>query len=187
MLSSYGNTIVGGVDNLLTGVFGCIVGGSYASDRGRYGWCGYASGRFANDADAQIGTQVLRGFGNTASSIRLTSDGAAAGSANVVNLPSTAVGAYSLRITLTALDTTIPANTYAWSVPIAIVSKTGVAQSTTILTIGIPVVLATNSWTPSVSARADTINGGLDLSFTPPSSNIDMIHVTARVDSVEVQ
>ncbi len=158
--------------------------GAYALTRSPGDLC---TANAASLGTAQACTKVLRATGATASAIRLTADGAAAGAANVVNLPSTAVGSYSLRITLTGLDLTTPANTYSWSVPVAILSKTGAAQSTTALALGTPVTLATNSWAPTVSAVADTTNGGLNLSFTPPSGNTDTIHVVARVESVEVQ
>ncbi len=176
-----------GSSNTADGTLSTAVGGQLSAARGRFGVSVYAAGDLATAGDAQQGVNILRGAGASASAIRLTADGSAAGGANVVNLPSAAVGSYSLRITLTALDTTTPANTYSWSVPIAILSKTGAAQSTTVLALGTPVTLATNSWAPTVTATADTTNGGLNLSFTPPVGNTDTIHVVARVESVEVQ
>ena len=189
---SAGSALAVGYFHTLTGT-GSFVAGQYGTDRGRYGWSGYSPGRFAVNGDAQAGGQVLRGTGATASAIRLTADGAAAGGSNVVNLPSATIGSYSLRITLTALDLTTPANTYSWSMPIALLSKTGAAQSTTVLALGTPVTLATGAsgWTGlgvnAVLAQADTTNGGLNLSFTPPAGNTDTVHVAARVESVEVQ
>ena len=175
-----------GSNNLNSGA-NSLTQGQYATDRGKYAVSVLSGGRFTVAGDSQATSQILKGSVTGATLVRLTADGAAAGAANVINLPVTAAASYSLRITLMAIDVNAPANTYSWSMPIATLYKKGAAASTTTLALGTAITLATNSWAPTVSATADTTNGGLNLSFSPPTGSTDVVHIVARVESVEVE
>lgn len=189
----YGNNIngsyaghAGGFNNVLTGTYSGGVGGAYASDTGRYGWFGFASGDIASTGDAQIGYHVLRGTGSSTTAIRLTADGATAGGSNCVNVGNSK--AYSIKVSLHARDFTTAGSDYDWMLPQGEMTRDATA-STTAISLGTPTTVSRGTVTGAgVTAAADTTNGCLNLSFTPPSANTtDVWHVVARVDTVEVQ
>ena len=169
---------------------GSDAGGNGALDRGRYGANCWSSSRFAASGDAQECRQELRGSGSSASAIRLTADGGAAGTANCVNIPAST--AYGVTISLQAIDKTAPTNSFnaRWTSAHSL-TRSG-AASTTLLDGGTSAVAAdvskvVGAVTPAVSLTPDTTNACLNLSFTPPSGNTDTWDVFARVGSDEVQ
>lgn len=184
--SNNGNTIGGGQNNQLSGQFSTIPGGIRANDRSAYGALCHASGDFAQVGDAQVCEYVLRASATSTGAVTLTEDGNASSSTNCVNLP-TGTG-YSLLIDVEAFDHTTTGNNESWggwygkmyrpSTPASVVVSMGTTP--TPLTSG----TVTGS---SVSATADTTNGCLALSFTPPTSNTDTWRVVARVRTVQVQ
>ena len=183
----------GGSGSVAIGVSNSVLGpasvavGTLASDRTRRGVSCTANSDFATVGDAQACVTVLRQSTAGSSAVRLTADALVPSSNNLntVNIPDSTH--YELRISLHARDVTTPANSYAWTMPVAILTR-GTGVATTALTLGTASTLSTGTVTgASVSATADTTNGGLNLSFTPPRGNTDMGHVVARVESVEVQ
>jgi hypothetical protein len=166
-------------------VGGFIAGSSQATDRCREGSWAYGFGAFNYTVgSAQAGRQALIASGTAA--MRLT---AAAGAANsiyntIMNIPSNTV--FNLAIRLSAIDHTAPANSYAWTMPMALLSRQS-AASTTALALGTPGALSTGTGSgASVSLTADTSNAGINLTFTPPSGT-DTWDVFADVWSAEVQ
>lgn len=176
-------SIAWGTNVLAQGTYGKAEGIN-ATDRGRYGMSCRGNGNFAAQGDSQSCGVVLRGSGSSTAPIRLTANGAAAGAANCINLPDNTNA--SLALNVHVRDVTAPSKSYSWSVPVAILLR-GVGASTTALTLGTPAVLATNSFAPTVSATADTTNGCLNLSVTPPSGNTDTIRASAYIGDLEVQ
>jgi hypothetical protein len=59
--------------------------------------------------------------------------------------------------------------------------------STTLIMNPLPAPLSQGSFVPTLSAAADTANGCLNLTVTPPAGNTHRWHFVARVQSVEVQ
>ena len=174
--------IGGGQSNTLSGYGSAVPGGQYATDRGRYNWLGFASGKTNVAGDAQTGWQVLRG--TSTSAVRLTADGATAGSANVGNIPDAT--AYNVEIRLSAIDRTTPANKLAWTLPLGLLGRATGAASVT-FSPGTAVTASTGTGSAAtVSATADTTNGGLNLTFTPPAGS-DTWDVVAEVHAVEAQ
>jgi hypothetical protein len=180
-------TIVGGTTNAVTGLGSFIAGSQQAVDRGRTWSRAYSSGAPNGVGSAQAGRQALMATRDTqgVGAMRLTSAGALPASAfNSMNIVSNS--AFNIMIQLVAIDRTTPANTYAWTLPIGLLTQ-GANAATTALALGTPVVLSTGTGsTASVSATADTTNGGLNLSFTPPV-DADVWDVFADVNSAEIR
>jgi lysophospholipase L1-like esterase len=160
--------------------------GTQATDRARYGADVWASNFLATRGDAQISTSVLRGTGNSTSAVRLTSDGAAAGSANCINIPNNT--AYLVTIDVVAFDHTTVTKSESWSTWTGLLTRGANAASTAITMNTTPTPITNGTVTgSSIAATADTTNGGINLSFTPPSANTDTWNIVARVTAVEVQ
>jgi hypothetical protein len=181
------SVIAGGYENAASGTNGWIPGGKGSNDRSRYGTGCAASGPIsAFNGDAQHCFAVLRGTGATGSAFRLTADMGAAGSANVVNIPNAT--AYLVTVDIVALDRSNNANSESWSTWTGKLTRGANAASTALTMASTPTPLTSGTVTGSaIAASADTTNGGLNLSFTPPTSNTDTWDVVARVTTVEVQ
>ncbi len=161
-------------------------GGLFAADRARYATDCYASGRLAVLGDAQGCVGMLRGSGATGSAFRVTADGAAAGSANCVNIPNNS--AYSLQVTITAFDHTTVTKSALWPAWTGLLTRGANAAATAVAMNTTPTPLTNGTVTGmAIAATADTTNGCLNVSFTPPTSNTDTWNVVARVETVEVQ
>jgi hypothetical protein len=129
---------------------------------------------------------ILRGTGAAASAFRLTADGLAASAANCVNLPNNS--AYSLLMTVTALDHTTVSKNEVWPLWTGLMTRGANAASTSLGLNTTPVPVVNGVLTGSaIAATADTTNGCLNISFTPPATNTDTWNVVARVETVEVQ
>jgi hypothetical protein len=189
--SGYRSTICGGYGNVTIGqyAFAC---GFYAAARS-HGQAVFASGRFAANGDAQASTYLLRGSTSTATAVRLTGDQAAAssGAGNCVVI--NANFRYGVRITLTAQDTTNPANGYTavWNGAHDL-SRGSTAASTVFdggtATVAPDATRSSGSVTGiGATASADTTNACLNVTFTPPSGNSAAWHAVARVDTTEIQ
>ncbi len=181
-----GATIVGGNTNLATGINSFMGGSSQASDRGRIGSQHLSAGAVIPNVlgSAQAGRQVMTATGTAA--MRLTAAQFAASSpfGPIMNIPANT--AYNLQVRLVAIDRTAPGNSYAWTLPIALLTRQA-AVGTTALALGTPVVLSVGTGSGgAVAAAADTANGGLSLTFTPPAGT-DTWDAFADVASAEVQ
>ena len=181
-----GATIIGGNTNLATGINSFMAGSSQASDRGRIGAQTLSTGAVITNVlgSAQAGRQVMTSTGTAA--MRLTAAQFAANSAfgPILNIPNNT--AYNISVRLVAIDRTSQANSYAWTLPIGLLTR-GATVGSTALALGTPVSLSTGTGSGgSVAAAADTANGGLSLTFTPPSGT-DTWDAFADVTSAEVQ
>ena len=206
-MHTYGNTASGrstaafGEGNQVTGVYGFasgfsnVVSGTYSSaygssstDRSRQSSLCGASGALvsATRGSSQACRESLIGTTSTASAVRLTSDNTGVQSANnCFNIPNNA--AFGLSIKLIAVDNAAPANWYSWHLPHAAMARQSGAGTTTVST-GTPTILSGGTTTGvAVSATADTTQGCLNLSFTPPTGNSHKWDVQALIDSTEVQ
>lgn len=184
--SNNGNTISGGQNNQLSGQFGTIPGGLRASDRSAYGALCHASGDFAAIGDAQVCDYVLRGTTSNTSAVTLTEDGNAASSTNCVNIPT--VTGYSLLIDVMAFDHTTVGNNEAWINWAGKLHRPSTPASVVAVMASAPTALTSGTVTgSSIAASADTTNGCLNLSFTPPTGNTDTWRVVARVRTTQVQ
>ena len=85
--SGLASVIGGGIGNTANSRVAWVPGGERASTRGIHGKGAWASGAFSADGDAQAGEHVLRRVTTDSGQVVLTSDGGAAGFANIVNLP----------------------------------------------------------------------------------------------------
>lgn len=213
--SGVGATIVGGVNNAASGsssvaggqnstasglaslaignqataagVSSVALGGT-STDRGISGCHVYAGNRFSVNGDAQILDCVHMFSTNAAAAVRLTTDGTAVTTSNTLVLPNTS--AYMLSVDLVARDTT--AGT-AWTYTLApsLVYR-GANAAATVAGTGNPVfVLGPTAGTPAAIATvptltADTTNGSINISFTPPVANTNTIHIVARTKVTEV-
>ncbi|MGH7212768.1 MAG: hypothetical protein ACREF1_15060, partial [Acetobacteraceae bacterium] len=174
VISGFGSSVVGGTFNSATGAFGVVLGGSYTTDRGRLGTIDYASGDFTGGAagDAQFMAGVLRGSIASGASGQLTADGAAAGSANVLNLASGMAGTYHGYVTI---RDTVTGAMYSFFVEFG-AKRPGSAASTAvtwknIVAKGGDAALAN----VTLSLSADTVNGGIALTANDsvsPSGNV---------------
>jgi len=176
-----------GANTVASGNFG-FTGGSYSADRGNYARQCFAGGRFATTGDAQSCSEVLRGTGTSTTAIRLTADGATAGSANCINIPNNT--AYLLTLNVQAFDHTTVANSASWTGLTSMLTR-GASASTTTLNIAsaTPTATYSNGTTTgqSLSLTADTTNGCLNISYTPPTGNTDTWNIVASVVSIETQ
>jgi hypothetical protein len=182
-----------GIDSLATGSGSTAagnysqVGGYAATDRGRYGTYCWGGGFFAVQGDTQTCTVVLHGTGATqATYYYLTADGAAAGSANCVNIPNNS--AYLLTINLVSFDHTTPTKNAVWPAWTGLLTRGANAASTALTMNTTPTPITNGTVTGiAVSATADTTNGCLKLGVETPTTNTDTWNDVARVETVEVQ
>lgn len=180
------SVVAGGNTNSATGSFSVIPGGGNATDRGHLGAECMGSTDFAAQGDAQRCTYILHGTTSNTSAVTLTSDGNAAGAANCVDIPT--LTAYALSIDVVAFDHTTVANSESWQGWSMKMHRPTNGASTTLVTGTKPSPLTSGTVTGSdISASADTTNGCLALSFTPPTSNTDTWRVVATVRTVQVQ
>ena len=179
-----------------TGVYGIAMGRSCTADanssmatgqaartHGIIGARVHSGNSIAGGGDAQLGEYVLMGRSTGGAAVRLTADGgsvgpgfttpATPGSANVCNLPNnTAWGGYCNVITR---DTTAGSvNGGHWRAADAFIIRGATTATTVVPSFSLTFVGTGTS--PPVSGNlvpsADTTNGGLNLTFTPPSAAV---------------
>lgn len=176
-----------GSGSIASGLYS-ISGGAGATDRGRQNLTCYGGTRFAAIGDNQTCYGTLHGTGANGSAIRLTASATAASSLNCINIPNNA--AYAVVIDIVAFDQTTVTKFASWNNLTALLTRGANAAATAI---------ALASATPSVtysggtlsgnamSITADTTNGCINISWTPPTSNTDTWDVVAWVRTTEVQ
>jgi hypothetical protein len=175
----FGNTASG----ITSIVFGdsCTADAAYSQAFGRgasvhavYGAQVYSSGAIATNGDAQSGTYVLRGRSTGGAAVRLTADGAAAGSANVCNLPNNTAWTGSCYVVAKDITTANNVSAGQWLAANTLVIKGSTAAST--LTPSFSFTFAGAGGSPLVIGNlvyaTDSINGGPNLTFTPPSAAV---------------
>jgi hypothetical protein len=156
--------------------------GFRARDFGRYGISLFASGDNTSNGDAQRGETVLRAT-TTGTAVRLTADGATAGSANTINLQANQVAKINIEITGYNSAGNAAACWFARDLLLGratTVATTALSSST--LTAG-GSIGAVAGWTAPTIA-ADTSNGGLAVTSGYAASTT--IKWVARVVSLEV-
>ena len=199
--SGFAATVCGGASNVAAGQFSFACGYSntvnqnYGQARGyqalsaNVGQDTFASGDMVNQGDAQTSQYVLFGTGASTSAIRVTGGGTAAGSGNCVNLLNNNSMA-SLQIDIDALDYTTAGKNASWQGLTGLLYRnSGVAGVSLSIASATPAATFTNGTLTgsSMSITADTTNGCLNISWTPPTSNTDTWHVVARVRTVEAR
>jgi hypothetical protein len=159
--------------------------GNQSYDHNLYGAFVFASGNIAVVGDAQAAKYVLRGRSTGGAAVRLTADGAAAGTANIANIPNNT--AWTGTLSVVARDTsTGDAGSWVWS--FFAISRKASASTIAAATSGASFTgaLAGSSGLASsaLTSGVDSTNGGLNLSFTPPNSNtwdVVAVYRTAEV------
>lgn len=194
--------IAGGSANTASGASSWVPGGSNATTRGQVGRGAWGSGQFGTVGDAQAGEYVLRAQTTNATGARMTTDGAAPGTANIVNLPNNAT--YRMSVLVVAQQTAGTAGTAgdcaSWTADILL--RRGASAATTAF-VGGAAVAATPGWA-SVTAGtalaagirdaaaagwtltfgADTASGGLALTVTGEANKT--VRWVARILTAEV-
>ncbi len=179
--------VVSGQNNTSSGIGG-QVGGFDATDRGRYIAGCMGGSKFAAQGDDQTCTELLQGTGASGSAIRLTANGSAAASTNCMNIPNNT--AYALNIEIVAFDHTTVSKFASWNDVSGLLTRGANAAATALAVISATPLVSYSGGTltgNSMSLTADTTNGCLNISWTPPTSNTDTWNVVARVKTVEVQ
>jgi hypothetical protein len=128
---------------------------------------------------------MMRGSGASASAITGTSDGAAAGAANVGVIP--AGTHYHLRVSASCRDGT-SAGWAAWDAVSSDLDRaaTGApSYSGGYLTATAPSRSGGTLTGMTLLLAADTVNNGLAVTWTPPAGNTDTVHCLARADTTE--
>lgn len=173
------NSSVGGADSL--------VAGNGGTDRIRPLTNCWGGNEIAVQGDSQTCYTVLNGTGASTSAIRLTANSAAANAGDCVNIPNNT--AYALTMDIVAFDHTTVTKNNSWNNLTGLLTRGANAASTTVtLTSATPAVTYSNgAANGTMSITADTTNGCLNVSWTPPALNTDTWNVVARVRTVEVQ
>lgn len=200
--SATSTTIAGGTSNTVSAQRSWCPGGERSASRANVGRGAWSAGRFGTDGDAQAGEFVLRISTTGATAARATSDGAAASTANTVNLPNN--GTYRMSVMVVAQQTGGTAGTAgdcaSWYAEVLMRRGASAAATTyvggTALTAAPGIASAASgaglapelrdaaaaAWTISLSA--DTTNGGLAITCAGEANKT--IRWVARVIAVEV-
>lgn len=200
-VASGGNAFAAGAQNVASGTFAAAVGnnnsitgvngiglGFQSADRTRYQALCTAAGKFVAQGDAQDCVILMRQTTAGASAVRLTSDAAAAGAANCVNVPNNT--AYALTINVNAWDHTTVTKSASWNVIPAFLTRGANAAATALnITSSTPAATFSNGTLTgmALSITADTTQGCLNVSFTPPTGNTDTWNIVASVQTQETQ
>jgi hypothetical protein len=180
------SVIAGGFNNTLSADYSVSPGGRQASDNGRKGMFVYSGGaEIAAQGDTQLGMMVLKATATSTTAVRLTTDATSPSTTNCYNIPNNKAATFSIY--LHARNFSVAGTDYSWTMPNAMLTRDANAASTALAT-GTAVTLTRGTVTgAAVSATADTTNGCLNLSFTPPSGNASTWHVNAVIVASEVQ
>ncbi len=171
--------------NVASGI-ASLASGQLASAHGLYGARVHAANNIAAAGDAQLGDYVLAGRSTAGAAVRLTSDGAAAGGANIANIPNNT--AWTGTLMVTARDTTTGDSGHWVFAYFAInrkASASTIATATSGATFTGALAGSTGLASTALTFGVDSTNGGLNLSFTPP--NTDTWDVVAVYRTAEVQ
>jgi hypothetical protein len=132
----------------------------------------------------KVGFYALQGSGSGAT-IRLTADGNTASANNTFN-PGFSVQYGISNFTANCLDITTLTKSYAWTLPIAEYQNFYSAATATWTPYATPFTVTQGTVTGAgFAASADTTNGGINLTFTTPTSNTDTWHCEALFQFVK--
>lgn len=177
--SASSSTVPGGFSNLADGNFS-MAGGTRASARTRQSINCWSAGLFSATGDAQTCVTVMRVNTPNGSAARMTVDAAAAGSTNCVNIPNST--AYSIQVEVIGRNSSGPAFSAVTGASL-LMSRGANAASTAVTVSSAGTTFGTAGTT--VAYTADTTNGCLNASVTPPNAN--GWDWAARVVTTEVQ
>lgn len=178
--NQYGHSL--GASHTVSGAFSGGFGQG-AGDHGRYGSQAFSSKQLSVSGDTQVARQILNAQTTDATPTVATADGAAAGAANIFNIPNNSV--YRLSIKVAAKCTGVIAAS-VWVADNVLLSRDSNAASTTLSTATFTQGGTRGTVTGwSVAAAADTTNGGITVTVT--GAVAQTIHWAIEISSVEVQ
>ena len=207
VVSGYGNTsslngaiILGGFQNAANGYYSTVLGGYQNNVRGIYGNVvfggrpSFTSG--AGLGSAQSAMNVYSGQSTTATAIQLVSDGSnnSPSTTNIPVLPAPATGTSSVYTFhgIVSAKNTATTDVAGWEIK-GVIQRTGSGVGTvamvgtpTITLLGATTGAITAGWgtVSSVTAVADTSNGGLGIKVTGAASTT--INWNCRLDTAEL-
>jgi len=207
VVSGYGNTsslngaiILGGFQNAANGYYSTVLGGYQNNVRGIYGNVvfggrpSFTSG--AGLGSAQSAMNVYTGQSTTATAIQLVSDGSnnSPSTTNIPVLPAPATGTSSVYTFhgIVSAKNTATTDVAGWEIK-GVIQRTGSGVGTvamvgtpTITLLGATTGAITAGWgtVSSVTAVADTSNGGLGIKVTGAASTT--INWNCRLDTAEL-
>lgn len=178
------STVVGGISNQAPQPYATAIGNAATADL--YGAVALSSGLISSGRRAQTYIQMLSGItGAGTAPVRLTADQGPAGAVNVCNL-TWGSEAVALRVQLVASDSSGANNRIAWTQPLGLIRRNGGLASIVYIP-GTPVSVTEGVTAGfAVTEAADIVNGGYNLSFTPPTGNAVAWRVTATVEMTRV-
>ena len=194
--SGSGSFIGGGSGNTATAAGATVLGGASNTANGSYstvfGYQGSARGitqsfifgtpRISVNGDSQAGIYIERVQTTDATATVLTTNGSAAGSTNQVILPNNSAYYFKVRV---IAGVTGAGNTKAWTLEGAIKRGANAASTAIVGTVTTTIVAAdvgAATWT--VTATADTSNGGLAITVTGQASTT--IRWVAKAETAEM-
>ena len=163
-----------------------VATGFGARSHGIYGARVHGTMAIATNGDAQLADYVLAGRSTAGAAVRLTADGAAAGAANIANIPNNTAWTGTLMVTARDITT---GDSGHWVFAYVALNRKASASTTATANSGATFSGAlagtTGLATTALALGVDTTNGGLNLTFTPP--NTDTWDVVAVYRTAEVQ
>jgi hypothetical protein len=181
---NYG-TIGGGSLNTLSGVGSSIIGGRYGTDRTISGNTVFSANNSPIAASSGVSQSALLILGRQttdATATVLTSDPSAASGINQVILPNNSAYYFKVRV---IAGVTGAGDTKAWTLEGAIKRGVGVGTAAIVGTVTTTIVAAdagASTWT--VTATADTTNGGLKITVTGQAATT--IRWVAKAETAEM-
>ena len=158
------STLLNGTYNNSSGTYSTVINGSGAIARGITGYTVFGGIFGSTVGDTQAALLVIKANTSDATATALTVNNAAAGTTNQVILPNNS--AYYFKVSVIA-GVTGAGNTKAWTLEGAIKRGAGVGTTAIVGTVTTTIVAAdvgAATWT--VTATADTTNGGLAITVT---------------------
>jgi hypothetical protein len=184
--SSYYESVFGN-GNTSSGVVG-FVAGAQGTDRGRVDQFVYGGYNISQQGDDQHVLQILHNTTSAASSVRLYADatGSAYG-ANCYNLTANYMTAGFFIDVIVRTRGSTGIYSYWPQFSGVINRENGVANTTvTMNSTSTPITSGTVTG-QALSITADTTNGCLNVSYTPPTGNVATLDIAARIHGFELQ
>jgi hypothetical protein len=186
--SGSNTTVLNGSNIAGSGTY-AVNSGLRTTDRAWYGGRCHSTGSLTDfSGDAQFCDQVLRcqAAATNGSTCRATADNTTAGTTDVVNIPNNA--AYTVTLDCVSMDRTTVGNNETWPAWTMLLTRGSNAASTALTTNTTPTPLTNGTVTGStIAATADTTNGGLNVTFTSPSTNSHLWDFTCHAQTHQVQ
>ena len=178
-------TAVGGFLNQATQPYTTAMG--YIARADLYGAVAMSSNPISGTRAAQKQIQILSGVSTPDTTpLRLTADQLAAGAVNVCNL-TYGTQAMALSVHLIASDASGANNRVAWTQPLGLIRRNGGVGSTVYVPSSTTAALTEGTTAGyAVTESADLVNGGYNLTFTPPTGNTVPWRVVATVEMTRV-